>query len=119
MRCIVEGEDSNGARIHPDAIAVRLASEFGYSPIGAATTAQNLFRCSHPVRDAFDYWWHTGELGSLEIEGFSAEALVRNHALLPPGAFLMLDWLLREPGAAKAALARGHDSVRRPEGSGE
>jgi hypothetical protein len=47
----------------------------------------------------------------MEVEGYSLARLVRDYALQEPGAFLMLDWLLKEPIAAKAALARGFDSV--------
>jgi hypothetical protein len=107
----VEVRNSTGERADPALIAARLVSEFGYSQASADTTARDLIACVPAVWDAFSCWWQTGDFGPLEVEGFCAEQLVRDHGLLAPGAFLMLDWLLKHPNAAKAALTRGHDSV--------
>jgi hypothetical protein len=107
----VEARNSTGERADPVLIAARLLSEFGYSPASADITARDLIGCSEAVWDAFSCWWQTGAFGPLEVEGFSAAQLVRDHGLLAPGAFLMLDWLLKNPNEAKAALRRGHDSV--------
>ena len=107
----MEARNSTGERANPALIAARLVSEFGYSPASADTTARDLIGCSPDVWEAFSRWWQTGDFGPLEVEGFSAAQLVRDHGLLAPGAFLMLDWLLKNPNAAKAALTRGHDSV--------
>ena len=107
----MEAQDFTGERANSVLIAARLVSEFGYSPASADTTARDLIGCSPAVWEAFSCWWQTGDFAPLEVEGFSAERLVRDHGLLAPGAFLMLDWLLKNPNAAKAALMRGHDSV--------
>ncbi len=107
----METGNSTGRRLDPVVIAARLVEEFGYSPASAEITALDLTNCSSKVWDEFSRWWQTGALGPPEVEGFSAAQLVRDHSLLPPAAFLMLDWLLRDPSAAKAALARGYDSV--------
>lgn len=107
----MEEQKSTTERPAPGVIASRLVSEFDYSPASAELTARDLTNCSQPAWDAFVRWWQTGDLGQLEVEGFSVAKLVRDHALRVPGAFLMLDWLLREPSVAKAALARGFDSV--------
>ena len=109
----MEVGDSPGARLDQAAISARLVAEFGYSPASAQITAVDLTSCSSTVWDGFSRWWQTGALGPPEVEGFSAAQLVRDHSLHPPAAFLMLDWLLKDPSAAKAALARGYDSVVR------
>lgn len=102
-------------RLEPATIAERLVAEFKYSPASADSAARDLVACGDVVWGAFMNWWRTGDIGVLEVQGFSAEELVGKHALLAPGAFLMLDWLSRDPKAAKLALARQHDAVgRRP-----
>lgn len=107
----MEAGSSKGGRLDPMVIAARLVAEFGYSPASAWITALDLTACSPTVWDAFCRWWQTGEFGPPEVEGFSSAQLVRDHSLHPPAAFLMLEWLARDPSAARAALARGHDSV--------
>lgn len=107
----MEVGNSTSGRLDPAVIAARLVAELGYSPASAKITALDLIGCSPTVWDGFSSWWQTGEFGPPEVEGFSSAQLVRDHSLHPPAAFLMLDWLLRDPSAAKAALTRGHDSV--------
>ena len=93
-------------------IAARLVDEYGYSPTTVALTVQNLMSCAQPVWDAFIDWWQTGALASEEVEGFTVKKLVEERKIEPVGAYIMLNWLLSDPVAAKAVLARGFDVVR-------
>lgn len=89
----------------------RLVSEFGYPQWGAERVAANLAACAPGVREAFVLWWTTRQMPAIEVEGFTLESLVRDHAMNPIAAFLTLDALVREPGRIKASLARGHDDI--------
>jgi hypothetical protein len=91
----------------------RLMSDFGYPEKGAQITAKKLTECHPSVRSIFQEWWKTGNLLELTVEGYSLSSLIAEHNLKPIGAFLTLDWLIREPEQAKAALQKGHDKVIR------
>jgi len=52
----------------------------------------------------------TGEIEEAEIEGYTIDQLSRL-GMNTLAAFLMQDWLLRNPEEAKKAIKRGHDSV--------
>jgi len=99
--------------IKADELVLRLREEFGYPPFGANLVAQKLAAAAKPVKDAFLYYWQTGVLDErLEIEGYTIARLVSEHSMKPIAAFLTLDWLAREPEAARASLARGHDRIK-------
>lgn len=90
----------------------RLISEFGYPKTGAQRVAGKLVVCNPTVKAAFWHWWQTGTLdAALEVEGYTLAQLMNEHGMKPIAAFLTLDWLAREPEAARASLARGHDRV--------
>jgi len=90
----------------------RLTSEFGYTPAGARSVSGHLADADGAIQAAFWRWWQTGEVDStLEIEGYTAERLVAEKGIKPPGAFATLDWLLRDPKHALTTLRRGHDRI--------
>jgi len=88
----------------------RLVDELGYPPHGAELVAERIEHLAGPLHDAFVAWWQGGTLPAVEVNGHSADQLVRNHGLTPLAALLTLDWLRREPEAAHAALEAGHDA---------
>lgn len=90
----------------------RLTNELGYPPSGAPLMADKIERLRPELHEAFGLWWSTGELPRVEVEGYTVARLVKEHNLNPLAALLTLDWLLREPEVAKAAIDRGHDRVR-------
>ncbi len=89
----------------------RLKTEFGYPESGAEIIAGKLAACTPQVKEAFAHWWQTGERPDLQIEGYTTRRLIEQHSMKPIAALLTLDWLSREPAAALASLARGHDRV--------
>lgn len=101
--------------MNPSEISKRLQAEFGYSPAGAAAVSGRLEQCSSIVLSAFEKWWTTGQVISLEVEGYTTEQLIEEYRMKPAAAYVTLDWLLKEPAAAKAALSRGHDHVGKRE----
>lgn len=94
------------------AIVRRLVAELGYSDRGASLVADRLEVSDVRIRASFLKWWNSGHIESVEVEGYGVQQLMREHQFNPIAAFLTLDWLIKEPGNAKAALARGHDRVQ-------
>ena len=53
-------------------------------------------------------WLDTGkESDDTEYSGYSLNSLMRDYDMMFTGAVLTLDWLIREPEAAKKALKEG------------
>ncbi len=90
----------------------RLVSEFDYKDYEAPLIADNLLASSPVVQAVFEKWWRGGELDKrLEVQGYTLQRLMDEYALKPIGALLTMDWLIREPGKALAALAEGYDII--------
>lgn len=71
------------------------------------TTIAKIDKFSPAVADAFDAWCSGHGNIELEIEGFAFVDLVSKWGMNSVGAFITLDWLVREPESAKQALSRG------------
>lgn len=89
----------------------QLVGELGYSPHAADIVARELIEAAPRVRDVFFQWWETGKIAELEVEGYSVQRLMDERNMNPVAACLTLDWLIKEPEAALASLARGYDWV--------
>lgn len=63
------------------------------------------------LHESFARWWETGELPTVGVGSCTAEHLVKERSLTPLAALLTLDWLLREPEAARIAIECGQDRV--------
>jgi hypothetical protein len=74
-------------------------------------TLEDITKFSAPLLHEFENFLETGEPAKMEIEGWNYEKLTKERGLHPVGAFITLDWLLREPEEAKKALERGFDSI--------
>ena len=84
----------------------RLVAEFGYPPDRAESVANRLVKANPAVKSAFWNWWQSGVLDeTLTVEGYTLGWLMRERGMKPVAAFLALDWLSREPQAAKATIA--------------
>ena len=94
----------------PDLIE-RLTNEWGYPAYDAELMAEDIERLQPMLREPFEHWWNTGELPTVEVEGYTAASLTTEHDLTPPAAMTTLDWLLREPEVAKATIQRGYDRI--------
>lgn len=79
--------------------------ELGYTRPEAEQAAAKIERMAPRLLGQLDQWFRTGSLPEDVYEGFSAAELVAERGFTVPAAFLYLDWVLREPEAAKAALA--------------
>jgi len=85
--------------------------ELGYSEIKAELIWQKISGISPDLLKVFHEWWINGTAPDVVEAGISYDELITEHSLNPLAAFLTLDWLKRDPGAAKAAIRRGYDRV--------
>jgi hypothetical protein len=93
----------------PERIA-RLTDDMGFSSPKAELMADSLEGLHPDLHEGFMLWWNTGELPAMEVEGYTAEFLVKEHGFTPLAALLTLSSLRRDPGPAKATLTR-YDEV--------
>jgi hypothetical protein len=89
----------------------RLTNDLGYPSAGAPLLARKLQQASPLIQEAWRAWSETGSLPALSVGGNVVERLAREHGMKPVAALLTLDWLLREPGRARASLEKGHDRL--------
>jgi len=89
----------------------RLVAEFGYPEKGAKLVADKLVSSAPEIQSTFLIWWQNGEIMDLAVEGYTVSQLMAEHQMNPVAAFLTLDWLKREPEAARISLAKGHDRL--------
>lgn len=78
----------------------------GYSDAAAASAAPKIEKMDPQLQNDLLRWDKIGDFPNREIEGFTVAGLVENVGMHPIGAFLVLDWLLREPDEAKCVLAQ-------------
>ena len=85
----------------------KILKEQGYPEFMLEKTYNKIMNLQPTVANAFDQWINHGIIPDLEIEGYTYTHLVENMNMKPIGAFLTLDWLIREPERAKLALSQG------------
>ena len=68
----------------------------------------NKVTCFHEcITKAFISWLENNDTPDIMIEDYSYDFLTNQMNMHPIGAFITLDWLIREPEKAKQALKRG------------
>lgn len=82
-----------------------------YPDASAVSAAAKLDALPTDLQEALLRWDKSGELPDLEAEGFTLRELMDYKGLTEIAAILMLDWLRREPEAAKLALAEPADRL--------
>lgn len=76
----------------------------GYTPTQTAHLFWEIKKMSPKVRGWFLEWFHCGEYPKDVVEGVTVQMLVEEAELKPVNAFIAIDWLLKDPDAAKFAL---------------
>lgn len=89
-----------------DKILMLLCSQ-DYPEFMLEQTADKIERLTPEIARHFETWAETDENPNLEICGYSFSRLTSEFKMKPVAAFLALDWLVREPKKASAALNRG------------
>lgn len=79
----------------------------GYPEFMHEKTILKIKNFSEQVSSAFKQWIIDNNEPDITIEGYSYKYLVNSMKMQPVGAFITLDWLIRDPVKAKCALKQG------------
>jgi hypothetical protein len=88
-------------------ILLTLLKEENYPAHMLDKTIEKLEKLQPEILSAFTQWLSDGKTPSISIENFSFQDLTMKFGMTPVGAFITLDWLVREPEKAKRSLERG------------
>lgn len=88
-------------------ILYKLLKEEAYPEYMIEGTVAKLEKLQPEIDSAFSAWVLDSTKPDIIVEGYTFDSLVRDFGMKPVGAFLTLDWLVREPKSATAALKRG------------
>jgi len=79
----------------------------GYSEKAASVLAEDLLRVSTELEPCLQSWCKSGEETDFSAAGFSIKGLMQKYQLRYPAALLSIDWVIKEPNVAIAAIKRG------------
>lgn len=88
-------------------ILLTLLKEENYPAHMLDKTIEKLEKLQPEILSAFTQWLSDGKTPSISIENFSFQDLTMKFCMTSVGAFITLDWLVREPEKAKKALKNG------------
>lgn len=86
---------------------IEILKNEGYPDFIIGKTADKIEAFSPVIAKAFCSWCERKEQINLVVEDFSFDDLIGKWGMKPIGAFITLDWLIREPEKAKEALNKG------------
>lgn len=81
--------------------------ERGYKADAAKLLSASLSKINGELQPLLDSWIKDESEGDIIVEGISLLDLKKKHNLKYPAALLSMDWLIREPEKAKAAINKG------------
>ena len=76
---------------------IKVLKEQEYPEFMIENTINKIINFSPVVTKVFELWINNGREPNINIEGYSYTELVNNWGMKPIGAFITLDWLIREP----------------------
>lgn len=86
---------------------LELLKDENYPEFMYENTYQKISRFHDTVAASFASWIEHGKNPDITVEGYSYDFLTKRMNMQPVGAFITLDWLIREPERAKNALKKG------------
>ena len=86
---------------------IKILKEEGYPDFILEKTADKIEAFSPETATKFYEFCIQGTTPEIEVEGYNYKSLVEEYGMKPVGAFITLDWLIREPEKAKEALQKG------------
>ena len=86
---------------------IEILKEQGYPTFMLEKTADKVENLSQPLKESFSLWVESGIEPSLSIKGYSYSILIEKFKMKQVGAFITLDWIMREPEKAIENLNRG------------
>ena len=100
-------DDNIWLGISNDEVLKRLMANHGYTEAGAVSAAKKIANLTQSLRDPFRKFWESNQYAdALEVNGFALHTLVEKCDGNVVGAFLAVDWLMREPEVAKKFLEK-------------
>ena len=87
-------------------IKKELQSE-GYPEFMIDRTINKINTFSGTISEAFNDWMSNGKEPSIVVEDYSYTELIEKYSMTSIGAFITLDWLVKDPEKAKKALTEG------------
>lgn len=92
----------------------------GYSPSESLNLFREMKQLSPKVRGWVIDWFFGGGYPTEVVEDMTVQMLVEEAELKPLNAFIAIDWLMKDPDAAKFALTHAKmPSVEEPEEPGQ
>ena len=88
-----------------------LVSELNYTKAETKAVISEVAELEPQIQGALVQWMETRKLPDLEIQGFTVDFLMQISDCTPISALLTLDWLLKEPKVALAAIKEGCDRI--------
>ena len=86
---------------------IEILKSEGYPQFMLEKTADKVAAFQPIIAAAFESYCVEGIVPDIVIEGYDYNILVSEFSMKPVGAFITLDWLVREPEIAKEALKKG------------
>lgn len=86
---------------------IELLKEQGYPTFMLDKTADKIENLSPLLAEAFDNWAKHGIEASFTIKGYSYSSLIEKFGMKPIGAFITLDWIMKNPEKAIESLKHG------------
>lgn len=88
-----------------------LICEMGYTEKQAKHAICELRNMDKDLKKAFLWWIRNNEQPTIEIEGVTHAELMENLQMNPIAAFLFMDWLKKDPVAAKRTIFHSVDHI--------
>ena len=85
----------------------QLLIDNGYPTHMIEKTIEKIEHFQPIVKKAFNDWVASGQDPKIEIQGYSFAQLIKDYGMKAIGAFITLDWLIRDPENASRSLKRG------------
>lgn len=89
-------------------VLLELLKEEGYPAHMFDNTIEKIDKFQPDIAKAFLLWLSEGKTPCISVEGFSFSDLIDQYGMKPVGAFITLDWLIRDPEKASKALKVGY-----------
>lgn len=87
---------------------IKTLIERGYPENAAKHTANNLMKMAPELQEALQDWIDTGKMPVMKANDYSTDVLMtRFQGMTYPAALLTIDWLIRDPQKAAAAIEKG------------
>ena len=83
---------------------MKILQEEEYPEFMFEKTIEKILKFNSKIKDSFEQWLKDGYFPAIEVEGYTLTQLMYEFSMKPVGAFITLDWLIREPKKAKLTL---------------